>query len=323
MKNGPLIFLSGFVALVACWSGLVVAPVIGLGSLAPHSDSTTGLVYPVDRAGAAKQGAQIYRTLGCVECHTRHATQESLWFGTRITEVNSNKTAVVQALMKVRPEWDMKEASDLLAGDPPIQVLENVSEFAALRAEEILKTTDSKVEVTVHNNGVDQIRGWGRRQSVARDYVHDADILLGNRRIGPDLANIGTRSPDDHVGEMNLFASPTNAIARLEERRQWHLRRLYRPESTREGARCPSYSFLFDVTDDATATAGAALNLPEKFAPGAGKRVVPRPEANQLVAWLLSQQADVTLPEAPVQKTDTLAKKKDTTTADESGGESK
>lgn len=323
MKNGPMIFLAGLIAMIGCWSGLVVAPVIGLGSLAPHSDSTTGVVYPVDRAGAAKQGAQLYRTLGCGECHTRHTTQESLWFGTRITEVNSNRTAVVEALLKVRPEWDAKAASDLLGGDPPIQVLENVSEYAALRAEEILKTTDSKVEVTVHNNGVDLGRGWGKRQSVARDYVHDANILLGHRRIGPDLANIGSRAPEDHVGEMNLYAPATNGVARLEERRQWHLQRLYRPESTHEGAKCPSYSFLFDVSDDGATSSSQALNLPEKFAPAAGKRVVPKPEASQLVAWLLSQKADVSLPEAPVQKADALVKKKDDTDPEGAGNESK
>jgi cbb3-type cytochrome oxidase cytochrome c subunit len=301
MKNGPLIFLGGLIAMISCWCVLVVAPVVGLGALSANVDNTTGQTYPLDRPGAAKQGAEIYRSLGCAECHTRHATQSSLWFGARITELNTNKPDVVAALVKIGPGWTAKEASDLLGGDLPIQVLENVGEFAAKRAEELLKAAGCKAELTVHNNGVDLGRGWGLRQSVARDYLHDDHVLIGARRIGPDLANLGIRSPEAHVGAMNLFAPETNAVARLEERRQWHLRRLYRPDSTLEGARCPSYKFLFEESDAPVSGPHSALDLPEKFAPAAGRVVVPRPEAEQLVAWLLAQRADVSLPEAPVQ----------------------
>jgi cytochrome c553 len=42
-----------------------------------------------------------------------------------------------------------------------------------------------------------------------------------------------------------------------------------------------------------------ALNLPKEFAPPAGYEVVPKPEAKQLVAYLLSLHADVPLYEAP------------------------
>jgi hypothetical protein len=41
------------------------------------------------------------------------------------------------------------------------------------------------------------------------------------------------------------------------------------------------------------------LNLPSEFAPPAGYEVVPKPEAKQLVAYLLSLHADVPLYEAP------------------------
>jgi len=321
MRNGPLIFLGGLVAMVSCWCGLVEAPVLGLVSLTANVDSTSGVTYPVDRSGAAKQGAQLYRSLGCGECHTRHTTQESLLFGARLTEVNSNKAAVVEALLQVNPAWDAKAASDLLGAEAPIQVLENVSHAVAARAEGILKKTDSKVEVTVHNSGVDLSRGWGKRQSVARDYLQDANILLGSRRIGPDLANIGDRAPEDHVGEMTLYASITNVAARLDERRQWHLRRLYRPASTYGAAKCPSYTFLFDVTEEAPSGPNMALSLSEKFAPPAGKYVVPKSEAVQLVAWLLSQQAGTSLPEAPVQKPDATVKKTDEAAAEGSGTE--
>ena len=35
--------------------------------------------------------------------------------------------------------------------------------------------------------GTDQERGWGDRQSVARDYIYQTRVQLGQTRIGPDL----------------------------------------------------------------------------------------------------------------------------------------
>ena len=42
--------------------------------------------------------------------------------------------------------------------------------------------------------GFDVERGWGKRPSVPRDYVLQDHVLLGNSRIGPDLANLGLES---------------------------------------------------------------------------------------------------------------------------------
>ena len=44
--------------------------------------------------------------------------------------------------------------------------------------------------------GSDIARGYGVRASVARDYVQQKPVLLGERRIGPDLANFGARAKD-------------------------------------------------------------------------------------------------------------------------------
>ena len=41
----------------------------------------------------------------------------------------------------------------------------------------------------------DQARGWGERQSVARDYIFQIRPQLGSSRIGPDLTNLGARKP--------------------------------------------------------------------------------------------------------------------------------
>ena len=48
-------------------------------------------------------------------------------------------------------------------------------------------------QVRPAGQGSDIARGYGVRASVARDYVQQKPVLLGERRIGPDLANYGAR----------------------------------------------------------------------------------------------------------------------------------
>ena len=114
------------------------------------------------------------------------------------------------------------------------------------------------------------------RHSVAADFLYDAPVQLGNLRVGPDLANIGGRL--------------ANA--------GWQLQHLYAPGIVK-GSGMPSYKFLFEVRKIDSAPSADALNLPKEFAPADGYEVVPKPEAKQLVAYLLSLRADVPLYEAP------------------------
>ncbi len=52
-------------------------------------------------------------------------------------------------------------------------------------------------QVRPAGQGSDIARGWGSRPSVARDYVLQPQVLLGERRLGPDLANYGARAKSD------------------------------------------------------------------------------------------------------------------------------
>ena len=65
--------------------------------------------------------------------------------------------------------------------------------------------------------GPDIERGWGKRRSVAEDYLFDSPVMLGSRRVGPDLANVGIRQPDAN----------------------WHLLHLYDPRLEVTGPPCP------------------------------------------------------------------------------------
>ncbi len=72
MNYGPLLFLGVFFTMVTSWFGLVLVPHLQMGR-APQAVNVldTTAKYPVGRPGQAVQGQQVYRSLGCAECHTQ------------------------------------------------------------------------------------------------------------------------------------------------------------------------------------------------------------------------------------------------------------
>jgi len=52
-------------------------------------------------------------------------------------------------------------------------------------------------QVRPAGQGNDIAKGYGPRPSVARDYVLQSQLLLGNHRNGPDLTNYGARAKSD------------------------------------------------------------------------------------------------------------------------------
>ena len=109
----------------------------------------------------------------------------------------------------------------------------------------------------------DFARGWGRA-TVAGDYAYDTPPLLGDMRTGPDLMNVGVRQPSE----------------------QWNLGHLYEPRAYVPGSIMPAFPFLFEAKAKAE-TDDVVVTLPPGYAP-AGKVVVARPEAVDLVKYLLS-----------------------------------
>ena len=147
--------------------------------------------------------------------------------------------------------------------------------------------------------GADLERGWGQRASVAQDYLRDQPVMIGQLRVGPDLANLGTRRPHDELGA-NLM---------------WHLRHLYDPPSVVEHSAMPAHRFLFEKRPlkPGQATHRSLFGNRElKSGPPTPTRayawvdqdprfeVVPSPEALALAACLFSLQADRALYEAPL-----------------------
>lgn len=109
--------------------------------------------------------------------------------------------------------------------------------------------------------GADKERGWGERQSVARDYVHQSRPQLGSQRIGPDLADFGTRAAKNGVNANALLADLYNGKNGM-----------------------PAYRFLFEQRKV------IGERSPKALGGGAadGYELVPSARAEELVAYLLS-----------------------------------
>lgn len=113
------------------------------------------------------------------------------------------------------------------------------------------------------------------RASVAGDYAYLAPSgafrptprVLGTERTGPDLTNIAARQP--------------SAV--------WHYLHLYQPRAVVPASIMPSFPWLFEVRDSASA-GDAALAVPSPHGPAKGV-VVPRERARALVAYLLALQS--------------------------------
>jgi cytochrome c oxidase cbb3-type subunit 2 len=122
--------------------------------------------------------------------------------------------------------------------------------------------------------GSDQARGWGDRQSVARDYIHQARPQLGVSRLGPDLANLAARKP-----------TPPNAAGLLQF--------LYSGSETH-----PAYKFLFEAREIVGEPSTHAVVLTGSAAPAPGHEVVASERAQSLVAYLLSLKTAYDYPES-------------------------
>ena len=61
----------------------------------------------------------------------------------------------------------------------------------------------------------------------------------------------------------------------------------------------PPFRYLFEIRKIGNAPSPDALVFPKGFEPPAGYEVVPKPEAKELAAYLLSLRANVPLYSAP------------------------
>jgi len=124
--------------------------------------------------------------------------------------------------------------------------------------------------------GYDQARGWGERQSVARDYLYKPWPQLGLSRAGPDLANLADRKPTapDRDDLLHMLYAGSDDM--------------------------PAYRFLFEErrVGRSAQRSDEAMQLTGALEPRRGREVVPTARARDLVAYLLSLKSDYDYPES-------------------------
>jgi cbb3-type cytochrome oxidase cytochrome c subunit len=277
MRYGPLVFLSAFFAMAASWFGFVLMPHVQVGFLQQTNTVPAGATYPLGRAGLAREGLDVYRANGCAACHTEQIGQTATVCDVVLEKAGTNETALLNAVRQVRPDFSEAQAKSLL-DQLPQTVLQGLPKDRADSDSKTLSVAGSKATTWIVPVGPDIARGWGKRRTVADDFLYDYPVMLGSERIGPDLANIAIRQPDP----------------------SWHLRHLYAPQFEVPGSTMPPFRFLFEKRKVEHQPSPDALSLPAELAPPAGYEIVPKLEAKALVAYLTSLQADAPLFVAPL-----------------------
>lgn len=277
MNYGPLIFLAAFFALAASWFGLVLTPQMQVGHLTQTNTVPAQETYPLARMGLARQGLDVYRANGCAYCHSQQIGQTATVCNVVLAGAGTNKTALIQALLTLKTNWSEAQAAEFVAKLPQ-PVVESVTREEADVVLKALKVGGAKSELWVVPVGPDIARGWGKRRSVAEDFLYDYPVMLGSQRIGSELADVGSRKADV----------------------EWHLRHLYAPAVEVTGSLMPPYRFLFEKRRIERARSPDALALAGKLTPEPGYEVVPTPKATALAAYLVSLRADVPLFHTPL-----------------------
>jgi cbb3-type cytochrome oxidase cytochrome c subunit len=251
------IFLISFVALGLSWGGFVLAPAIQLGTQKQTAVLNSSLTYPEQRPGDATLGLQIYRRSGCAACHTTQLEQDGVVCDVVVTSRGKTPATVSNLLSSL----------DLTGLD---------SDEAKSVSDQIT-AAGGKTEIHIIPTGGDITRGWGVRRSVSEDFLWDYPVQLGNLRMGPDLADVGSR--------LGSFS--------------WQLLHLYAPQAVVKDSPMPAFRYLFVKQKIGDAPSPDALQLPAGFEPPAGYEVVPTTSAKNLAAYLLSLHANVPLHDAP------------------------
>lgn len=278
MRYGPLVFLSAFFAMAASWFGFVLMPRVQVGFLQQTNTIPAGATYPLGRSGLAREGLDVYRANGCAACHTEQIGQTAIVCDVILEKAGTNQAALLNALRQVRTNLTEAQATSLL-DQLPQTVLQGLSKERADEDAKTLSVAGTKATTWIVPVGPDIARGWGKRRTVAEDFLFDYPVMLGSERIGPDLANVGVRQPDPN----------------------WHLYHLYAPELRVPGSAMPPFRFLFEKRRiERGPSPDALVQLPSNLAPPAGYEIVPRTEAKALVAYLTSLQSDAPLFVAPL-----------------------
>ena len=276
MNNGVLLFFGVLFAMISSWFSFVHSPQLQLGNQIPEQDETTGKIFPLPRTGAANRGLDVYRRNGCVSCHTQQVRQKNYQFSLVADDWGPNTAQIGKALSSLA-DGRFQEGTPLPSN--PFTIQDGLPLVEANRIAGSWLDKGASVRRVNHPVDADIRRGWGFRRTVARDYLLDQTTMLGSQRIGPDLSNIGNRRPDSN----------------------WHLLHLFQPRKFVKNSIMPSYRYLFETRDlrGDGGDANALRHEGKLVTDAQGRQIIPKPEARDLAAYLVSLRLDQPVFEAP------------------------
>ena len=240
VKMDSTFTLLGGMLLVFCvsLSGMVLRANDQLSGL-QYADTQdvdgTEFRYPVPLLGQARYGEKIYKASGCAACHTQQVTHEGVALDVKAMAGEKNLAAVQEAASRFYKLTGRKASGGAALGLPAGEwetIVTGANAADASKARNFLAAAGASVDVQVRFRGEDLMqnsirnpegRGWGRRRSVAQDYLFAEPPMLGSVRIGPDLANVGVRYSRDVL-----------------------MRILLNPKSVRKDSKMPQHRFLFE-----------------------------------------------------------------------------
>lgn len=140
-----------------------------------------------------------------------------------------------------------------------------------------------------------------RRESISQDYTFDSFAAIGERRIGPDLMNVGARfklqAAAINKAKATLIEEGKMKPVTPEELLYLHLYNPRKDDSPENGLKkhstCPSNGHLFERVSAAGQGANDALPLSKA---GDEYQVVPTAKARNLADYLLTRDNHDTLP---------------------------
>ena len=176
----------------------------------------------------------------------------------------------------------LDEKGELLQGEPLFpRKMSGVAQQGKVVYEDLGCVYCHTQQVRRKDCGADIEREWGKRVTVARDYVMQKRPLIGSQRLGSDLTTIGERQTDAN----------------------WFHLLLYDPRIISQGlSTMPRYPFLYKVQEIGESPSANALRFEEDsaYSPKDGFEVVPTKRAEVLIEYLLSLKLDYSLPEAKI-----------------------
>ena len=205
MSGALLVFCISFVGMIM----MAMNQLSALQFAETVNEEGTGFRYPLQMTSDVLRGEKAYRSVGCYACHTQQVRHDDVQFDIKAKTSQANHLAVKDALKSFYKVINQTSSAGSVLGFPVDEwemIAQGLTPNEATKARNFLSKAGASLDLQVRFRGEDLMkdeyfnaegRGWGKRRSVARDYLFVERPMLGSLRIGPDLANVGTRQSKD------------------------------------------------------------------------------------------------------------------------------